>query len=299
MMTKAKWSFLWISIFLVFPVAAQTGTIKIFSEIQGSFQVYLDEEPRGENVFLLDSVPAGTHYLKILSEKAIVYGELINVTAGTVTHVLIKNTKEVQEKIIQSKHDEIEKYKNNCVEVMLSSRHVTSTEGITTSTYFPGYYSISGTSYSSAESVTHQETDWFVARGGKVKITEWDLAQLAGNDEALLRIRQKQNEIDNKNRKITKHMNIAGAILLGSVLAGLTGLADWLLVDFLSDGLSGGLLAGGLAGGAISAALLNSMHLVSYPDHYLSLEEAIDLANQYNKNLKKSLGIPDYYDVGK
>lgn len=275
-------------------VYAQKGSLKVFSEIKG-VQLYLDEVLQGTDITVLDSVSVGTHYLKAVKDNAIIYSDLITINPNAVTTVLIKNTKEVQDKLIESKYEEIQKYKNNRIDILLNSKYVTNTSGVTNSMYFPGYYVTTGTSYSSSQSVTQQETDWFVVRGGKVKITEAELAQLAEDQDAVRRIQSVQAQIDQKNAKINKRMNFGGIMLLSGTLATLTGLSDVLLADWLSDTIAASLFAGGLLAGVFGYAILTLNNPEQYPDHYFTIEEAVKLAETYNNKLKKNLGLPDNF----
>lgn len=88
-----------LSFLIVFPsvICAQNGSIKVYSEIK-NLEIYLDEVFRGIDIIVIDSVTAGPHYLKAMTQDAIVFGEIINVQAGISNAVLIKNTEEVQKK---------------------------------------------------------------------------------------------------------------------------------------------------------------------------------------------------------
>ncbi|MGB9747369.1 MAG: hypothetical protein ACPLXM_10625 [Bacteroidales bacterium] len=286
---------LFILVWIAPSVMAQKGTVKVFSEIKG-VQIFMDEALQGTDVTVLDSVDAGTHYLKAVKDNTIIFSDLITVNPNAVTTVLIKSTKEMQEKLLESKYEDIQKFKNNKLEVMLSSQYVTSTSGVTNSIYYPGYYIITGTSFSNSYSTTEQQTDWFVARAGKVKISEYELARLAGDQDAMRRIEQVNDEVDERNAKIIKRESTGGIMLLAGTVSALVGLADVMLADFLSDGVAAGLFGGGIFVGVIGLVIVQNSNPKPYPSHYLTLEEAIKLADTYNRNLKKSLGLPDNYE---
>jgi len=286
---------LYILVWIAPSVMAQKGTVKVFSEIKG-VQIFMDEALQGTDVTVLDSVDAGTHYLKAVKDNVIIFSDLITINSNAVTTVLIKNTKEVQEKLLESKYEDIQKFKNNKLEVMLSSKYVTSTSGVTNSMYFPGYYVITGTSFSNSYSTTEQQTDWFVARAGKVRISEYELARLAGNQDAMRRIEQVNDQVDKRNAKIMKRGSTGAIMLLAGTVSALVGLADVMVADFLSDGVAAGLLGGGIFVGVIGLVNVQNSNPKPYPSHYLTLEEAIKLADTYNRNLKKSLGLPDNYE---
>ena len=154
----------------------KTGTLKIFSELTG-IVVYLDENRQGENVQQINDIPVGSHYLKVLLGSVSVYGELIEIKEGTVTTVLIKNTGQVQEKILDSKTAEQETYTNSKLDIILSRGMSTTTKSY--SNLFPGYYSYWG--YSSSVSSSVETTDWKIIQGGVKEISESTFAGLTNN----------------------------------------------------------------------------------------------------------------------
>lgn len=66
-----------------------TGTLKIFSEVNGTV-TYLDEVKQDDNVKIINNIPVGSHYLKVMSNGTAIYSELVEIKLGQVTTVLIK-----------------------------------------------------------------------------------------------------------------------------------------------------------------------------------------------------------------
>lgn len=82
-----------------------TGTIKIFSEVKG-IEIFLDEQPRGQDMAVLENVEMGSHYIKAVKDGVSVFSELVNVSANGTTTVLIKDTGQVKAKILSGKYNE-------------------------------------------------------------------------------------------------------------------------------------------------------------------------------------------------
>ncbi len=275
---------------------AQTGTIKIYSEFP-NVDIYLDETLIGKDINTIDSVAPGTHYLKGVYGKATIYGELLKVNPEEVTTVLIKDTKEVREKIIQSYYKEIQQYLDNKLDVMLSSKYVTQTSGVTSSMYFPGYYVVTGTSYSYSSSTTKQVLDWFVVKGGKTKVSDWELARLAGDEDITKRIESEMRKIDEWNHRLWKRQERGVTIGAVATITGLVALSDVLIADWLPDEISATILALSAIIAPIGFATANSGHERNYPDHFITIEEAKVLVERFNSRIKKSIGIPDIIDI--
>lgn len=275
---------------------AQTGTIKIFSEFS-DVNIYLDETFIGKDINTIDSVAPGTHYLKGVYGKAIIYGELITVNPDEVTTILIKDSKEVREKIIQSYYQEIQQYLDNKLDVILSSKYVTQTSGVTSSMYFPGYYVVTGTSYSYSSSTTKQVLDWFVVKGGKTKVSDLELARLAGDEGLIKNIESEMQKIHEWNRRIWKRQERGLYAATIATLTGLVALSDVLIADWLPDEISTTILALSAIIAPIGFAASSSGHEREYPDHFITIEYAQILVERFNQRLKKSIGIPNFIDI--
>ena len=158
------------------------GTLKIFSELTG-ISVYLDENKQGDDTKVINGVPVGSHYLKVLLGTTSVYGDLVEIKDGETTTVLIKNTGQVQEKIMDSKVTERQDYQNSKIDILFSTNAVSTTTG--KSSMYPGYYGYYG--YSSSNTVTNQVSDFKIVQGGVKEISEMSLATLTGNQTVLQR----------------------------------------------------------------------------------------------------------------
>ena len=65
---------------------------------------------QGEDIKTINSVPAGDHYLKVMKDGVSIFGEMVNVKPGQVSTVLIKNSGQVEEKIMEAKTPERQEY---------------------------------------------------------------------------------------------------------------------------------------------------------------------------------------------
>jgi len=266
------------------------GTLKIFSELPGT-QVYLDERFMGSEIQQIDSIPVGTHYLKVLVENVNVYGELVEIKVNEVTTVLIKNTGQVAQKLLDSKTPERQEYQSNKLDIILTSGSVTQTKGY--SNLFPGYYSYWGVSQSVSN--TTQVTDWKIIQGGVSEVSERQFATLVQNDAVL-------KAMQANDAKALKLGNI-GAItfLVGFIPAGL------ILVDMLVDkpflhkdpehpDYEAYVFTGGVLSAIVGYAIVMGSGKTP-PDHYYLVEDAAKEARQFNNNLKQKLGLPESYDI--
>ena len=267
-------------VFSLIPASAiaQKGTVKIFSEVKG-YSVFLDEIFRGNDIMTLDSIESGSHYLKVLKNEVIIFGELISVAKNNTTSILIKNDEKLGNKLLATKTDDINRYLNNRLEVILSSGSQTTTKGA--STLFPGYYSYWG--YTNSVSTTVATTDWKIIKGGIKEISELDFAVITKN-------RELQNRINYQLKRDQKRIN-TGLIMLVPGLVAVVALVvngskepDPNYPEWKTYAMTGGL---GL--GAIGCAMIMKK---SYSGHYTSVEQAAQDAQQYNKLLKQSLGLP-------
>lgn len=269
----------------------KTGTLKIFSELSG-ISVYLDDNKQGVDVKEVNGVPVGSHYLKVLLGTVSVYGDLVEIKEGQTTTVLIKNTGQVQEKIMEGKVAERQEYNNSKVEVVFSTNAVSQTTG--RSTMYPGYYGYYG--YSNTNTVTSQVADFKIIKGGVKEIGDVSLASLAGNQSVLQR-----NAAD--NLKMTKMSNWGGGLFVGGLLIGGTIIADMLVKKpFLHPAGTdpgnfeiGAFVACVLAGTGGYYMIMNADKVV--PDHYYNVDGANKDAQTYNRKLKEKLGLPESYDI--
>lgn len=268
----------------------KTGTLKIFSELTG-ISVYVDEVKQTTDPTAL-IVPIGSHYLKVLYQNTSVYGEIIEIKENVTTTVLIKNTGQVQEKVMETKTPEREEYQNNKVEILLSSNEVSTTTG--KSSMFPGYYGYYG--FSKSNTVTTQISDFKIIQGGVKEIGDISLARLAENQSILQRNA-------NDNAKSYRMGNLGGGLFLGSLVVGGTIFADMLVEKpFLhqvgtdvSNVEIGTFIVCVFTG--IAALVIVKASESQVPAHYYTPDAANKDAQTYDKKLKEKLGLPESYDV--
>ncbi len=271
--------------------ATGTGTLNIFSEFTG-ITVYLNESKQGDDLKVINSVPAGNHYLKVMKDGVSIFGELIAINPGQTTTVLIKNDGQVAEKIMESKSKEREEYHAKKVDVIFSTNSVSTTQGA--STLFPGFYGYYG--YSSSVTNTTQISDFKIIQGGVKEIGDLGLANLAENQNVINRHAAIQ-------RSVTRQTSIGAGMFLGALLIGGPVLVD-ILVDkpFLHpDGTTApdweiGVATAGIVIGTIGYVITMGADK-KYPKHYYNVDEAAKDSQEYNRKLKEKLGLPESYDV--
>jgi hypothetical protein len=268
-----------------------TGTLNIFSEFTGT-TVYIDDIKQGEDIKTVNAIPAGNHYLKIMKDGVGIFGELITINPGQTTTVLVKNNGQVAEKILESKSKEREEYQANKVDVIYSSNSVSTTQGA--STLFPGYYGWYG--YSSSVTNTSQVSDFKIIQGGVKEIGDLGLANLVENQNVI-------NQYASINKSVTRQMNVGLGMFLGAFFIGGPVLVDILVEKpFLHpDGTTApdwevGVATAGIVAGTIGYAMVMSADK-KYPRHYYRVDEAARDAQEHNRKLKETLGLPESYDV--
>jgi len=268
-----------------------TGTLNIFSEFTGT-SLYLDENKQGDDVKVVNSIPAGNHYLKVMKDGVSIFGELITINPGQTTTVLVKNDGQVAEKIMESKSKEREAYQAQKIDVIFSTNSVSTTQGA--STLFPGYYGYYG--YSSSVTNTSQVSDFKIIQGGVREIGDLGLANLAENQNVI-------NKYAAINKSVTRQMNVGLGMFLGALLIGGPVLVDMLVEKpFLHpDGTTPpgweiGVATAGIVSGVFGYAFVMSADK-KYPHHYYSVDEAAKDAQKHNRKLKENLGLPESYDV--
>jgi len=270
---------------------AGTGTLNIFSEFTG-ITVFIDDKKQGDDIRVINAIPAGNHYLKIIKDGVSIFGELIAINPGQTTTVLVKNDGQVAEKIMESKSKEREEYQAKKVDVIFSTNSVSTTQG--GSTLFPGFYGYYG--YSSSVTNTSQVSDFKVIQGGVKEIGDLGLAKLAENQAVL-------NNYARINSSVTKQINIGTGIFLGSLLIGLPVLIDMLVdkpflhpVGTTAPDWEIGVATGAIVAGTISYTLVMGADK-KYPKHYYRVDDAAKDAQAFNRKLKEQLGLPESYDV--
>lgn len=303
---------------------AQKGNLKIFSELKG-VSIYIDDVFRGIDISSFDSLPAGNHYIKATKDDVQIYGELVNVTHDQTTTVLIKDSKEVQDRLLARKFKEQEIYRSKKLDVLVDTKLVTETTGNTQisektkSLYFPGYYSILGGSNTSGNmatqstTVTKSESSWFITRGNE-KISQDQFAIIV-NDTAYMR---QMSEYKTKMANYEKVMSqkpkwkiewtstligaafMAGGTLLYNPKVDMASNDDalfgkqFLNIMCISTGVTGAI--------AFLVGIFHHQKPYSTQPVFISpitMDEAIRMSKEYNRQMKLQLGLPEDYEPQK
>ncbi|MDD3803740.1 MAG: PEGA domain-containing protein [bacterium] len=90
-------------------LSAQTGTLKIFSEIK-DITIYIDEVYVGRDMAEIKNVQKGSHYLKIKKDNIVIHDQIINIEEGSTSTIVLKDTPAIQEKMLESMKSEIAQY---------------------------------------------------------------------------------------------------------------------------------------------------------------------------------------------
>ena len=274
-----------------------TGTVNIFSEFTG-ISIYLNEHKQGDDIKTINNVTAGNHYLKVMKDGVSIFAELITVNPGQTTTVLVKNSEQVAEKIMEAKTPERQNYQNNKIDVLLTSNAVSTT--VKKSNYYPGFYGYYG--YNKSNTSTVNVSDFKIIKGGVAEISDIDLATLARN----------QNILSRNIRDITRQkrqVNIGSIGFLGSMAIGIPIIVD--IFHKSTPDRPGGFLHPNtsvtpnwefavlgtcIVTGIISYALVinSGKHK---PRHYYTPSGANTDAQTVNHKLKLKLGLSESYDV--
>ena len=275
--------------------ASSTGGLKIFSEIKG-IKVYVDEELKGTDVIEIKDLEPGDHYVKITKDDKTLYSELVKVSAGATSAILIKSTSlptsqppvEVQQAADKFFKQQMQ-YKQEKIDILLSKNYQTVGTSNTTSTYFPGYYYYYvGTGYGTTTSTStqYEVTDWKIIKGGVQEISDSEFANLIGDKDTQERMAK---DWDNYNNT----MNWGAWI-------GLTGIIMILAGGAAAFGSSGAAAESGAvvcAVGFIPTIIGLGMIGKNPPSgHYVNPGTAAKQAFEYNQALKKKLGLPESYE---
>lgn len=266
-------------------IKAKTGSLKIFSELTG-IVVYLDENKQGVDIQQIKDIPVGNHYFKVLLNNVNIYGEVLEIKDGVVTTILIKNTGQVQEKILDSKTAEREEYNNKKLDIILSKGMTTTTKGY--SDLYPGYYGYWGLSNSVATSV--ETTDWKIIQGGITLIDERTFASLTANANL-------ETSIAKKWKSYNKTIGISAIIAVPTLILSTWGLADTKSFPFFKQNSEEQATFMAINIGLATICTWICLKLREPHGHNISIENAAKDAQKYNFDLKEKLGLPKNYDT--
>ncbi|MFC1767228.1 PEGA domain-containing protein [Candidatus Margulisiibacteriota bacterium] len=272
--------------------ADNTGAIKIFSETKG-VKVYIDEELKGIDVIEIKNLEPGDHYVKVMKDDSVLYSELVKVTAGATSAILIKTKAPSSQQPppdVQRSADKFfkqqQQYKQQKIDILLSKTIQTVGSSYTDSIYFPGYYSMLGSGWTTSKSTAYEVTNWKIVQGGVQEISDRQFAEMVGDKETLARMDKGWDDYN----------NITG---WGAVWA-LTGIVMVLVggsMAFGSDTVATENGAVLFAVGCLPAIIGFGMLSSNPPSgHYIQPSVAAKQAFEYNQALKKKLGLPENYE---
>lgn len=247
---------------------AKTGDLKIFSEIKG-IDIYLDDVFQGTDKILMENIPTGTHYLKITKSKVVLFSEIIEIRENQTASILIKDSKEIQQKISAAVNEEINLTMKDEIEQYKSKRLV--------------IFSTQSPSGS---------VDWFVKHGG-IRLSDAQFASLVGDASTLQKI-QSSKRTAAVMTCIGVPFIVAGAVIY--VMAIVKGVQEQPLFPGMST--DAGQVVLNILFGAIplgtGVGLTVSGNSGSRP---YSMESALKLVTDYNTEIKKSLGLPADFEL--
>ncbi|GAB4202989.1 MAG: hypothetical protein Fur0023_09490 [Bacteroidia bacterium] len=318
-MKHMKKSLIFVSLLLIqLIVFAQQNSCKLYlySEFD-NYDLYIDDVFKGKNVKSIDSMECGEHYVKVIYEDIVVFSEIISFGNNELKKLLLKKTKDVEEKILSAKSKEIAEYRRKKISIGIDKKYITTTNvALNQYTYKPlygNYYglnysgNISGIQFSESE---EKITDWFFVEGGYVRMSDYEFianyCQLTGNCEKYMDIQKRKEYIDAENKKIEKinkrrmmWSGILAVVFVFGFLSLLWGFLELLVPLILNDvDMAINIFIGGLVFTLIGLFGLGIKfkHLMSLPDKLLSLREALKMIDEYNLLLKKKLNLPESVD---
>jgi len=265
--------------------AAATGTIKVFSEVKG-IEIFVDEVSKGTDAIEIKGIEPGQHYVKAVKSGVVIYSELVTVTANVTSAILIKSSGQVQEKILESLSKEQQEYKQGKLDILLSKSYQTVGSSYTSSNYFPGYYSIYGSGWTTSSSTAYETTDWKIIKGGVQQISDAQFAQLVGDKDTQDRIAQDWEDYNNMT-------NMGAIIALVGVVMVLAGGFTLFSSDTAAAETGAIICAVGFIPTIVGLGMLSK----NPPSgHYVNPGTAAKQAYDYNQALKKKLGLPETYE---
>ncbi len=237
-------------------------------------------------------------------DEIIIYGELIQVNSGQVTTILVKDTKELQDKLVAFKPEVVQQYKERKLDIYMDTKYFTATTETTNVkggaySVFPGYYSVAGKAETTTISTTYSTSDWFLVQGNK-RISELQFANITNNTAIIEAYKQADSDMD----KLRHKKAVASRVTMGVVGVPATGLG----VFFLMKGIEADIdtqtavKVFGIFGGAVFTIMGGTMVIMSVAnrtkkfENYLkynaddlnliSFTEAERTIITYNQNLK-------------
>ncbi len=245
-------------IIIIFSISifAQTGTLKIFSEID-SINVYLDDVYHGNGKSPIESIPVGSHYLKLLKNDIIIFSELVNISDNVVTSILLKDTPGIRKKLLEGLSAEIKSY--NAEKITLN-----------------------------IEMVNNQPSSWFLIQNNNI-ITQKNFAEIIGDNSILEKV--------NKSNNIATILRCVGApFVIGGGFLYVLSFIKMIQEEPLYPGASSSFGAGWfniIVLGAVPLAIgITLIKVSNQSNSYMTLDYAIEKVKEYNNKLKIKWGLP-------
>ena len=265
--------------------ASNTGTIKIFSEVK-SIEIFVDEVSKGTDVIEIKDLEPGQHYVKAVKSDTVIYSELINVSSGVTSAILIKSSGQVQKKILESMSQQQQEYKQGKLDILLSKSYQTVGSSYTSSSYYPGYYSLFGSGWTTSSSTAYETTDWKIIKGGVQEMSDSEFAQLVNDKDTLAAMNKDWEDYNNTT-------NIGAIVALLGVVMVLIGGAAAFSTDTAAAETGAIVFAVGFIPAIVGLGMLSK----NPPSgHYVKPGTAAKQAYEYNQSLKKKLGLPETYE---
>ena len=284
-------SFVSMAVMSPVPAFAQVKTVpvKIFSEIKG-IEIFIDDKSQGTDISQIDNVEVGSHYLKAVKDGVTIYSQLVNVPADAATTVLIQDTGQVKQKIIESKYKEQQEYKSKKLDILLTKNMNTTGTSYTYSNYFPGYYSIFAPSWTTnSSSVATETTDWKIVQGGVQEISEATFASLTGDTGLQSRIDKASKDWSDRGT-LGAIIGLTGLIVCG---AGIYAACVAPVGKSTSDDSTLILPVSAAVVGLLATIAGYAMCSTPPPGgHFINPQDAAKDAYNYNQKLKTTLGLP-------
>lgn len=249
----------------------QTGELKIYSENQG-VSIYVDNELKGTDSVSINSINAGTHYIKALKGDTVVYSNVVDVAQGKTSTVLIKILAETADKASDNLYAQKLEYKNKKIEVLIKSSLISESSSVGSGTAWGGYSSVSGIGWGTSQSSLKEVSDWIIVKGGLEKLSEVGFLETV-NDEKAATVK---NDLSN---------------------------------EYLAYNLYGWLAIGGFAlavvqGGSPVAGTIICLYgwgsaytsYKAWDGHHITPTYAAEKADNYNLKVKKELKLPVDYE---
>jgi hypothetical protein len=267
-----------------------TGALKIFSETKG-IKVYIDEELKGTDVIEVNGLSAGDHYVKITKDEAVLYSELVKVSAGVTSAILIKTkaptveqVQQIQQQVTDSLYKQGQQYKQEKLDILLSKNVQTVGSATTTYNDFPGYFSFFDYATTQSSSTQYETTDWKIIQGGVQEISDRQFAALVGDTKTVAAMDKDWEDYNNL-------MNLGAIIGVTGIVMCLVG-GIGLFADTATEG-SAILFAVGVVPTIVGLGIISK----NPPSgHYVNPKTASKQAFDYNQSLKKKLGLPESYE---